>query len=412
MEKENQKFRIINFSADFSCGSYKEIPVKDGWIKWNDDNLRGDYLLNLLNKSSKHNAIVKTKASMIAGGGWSKDNLTPEQSMFIFNQYAKDNLNEVLSKLSYDMELYGAFALEIRWSNDRKSIGSISHIDVSKVRIATPEKGKTESAGYYVCHDWSNFRRYQPIYYPAFSQSDRSKGTQILYVKDFRPGCEWYGIPEYISAINWIELEYEISQFHLTAIQQGFTPDLIVNFAQGIPSDEEMDSTIRRMRKEYEGTKGKKIIFTFSDGKDNAATVTPISLNDSDERFIELNKNVTEGIMVGHRVVNPSLFGIKTEGELGGKNNILESMAVFKAQYIDSKTQIIENIFNLFTSINGIPKIKIEEFKIKLDIQPNVSDLMSIVTSELAYDQKLNILIAIGYDKIVAEGFLIKNNVI
>lgn len=409
--ENKSNFRVINFNSQFTIPQYIELPVKGSWVRYGENNLYGDYLLSLMNKSSKHNAIIKSKAAMVAGNGWNKDSLTPEQSMFIFNQYSKDNLNEVISKAAYDLELFGAYALEVIWSNDRSKISCINHIDVSKVRIATPENGIVQADSYYVSDDWSRLRSNQPILYPGFSQVNRSKGSQILYVKDFRPGCEFYGIPEYISATNWIELEYEISQFHLTSIQGGFTPDLIINFSQGIPGSEEMDDVIRRLEKQYAGTKGKKVIFTFSDGPSNAPTITPVQLNDSDQRFIELNKNVTEGIMVGHRVVNPSLFGIKTEGELGGKNNILESMAVFKAQYIDAKVQLLENVFNKFTAINGIGKIYIDPFKIKLDIQPNVSDLLNVLAAQISDEQKVNILLSIGYERPVAES-IVKNNTI
>ncbi len=186
------------------------------------------------------------------------------------NVYNKYDLDEILARVSYDLEIYGAFCLNIVWSKDRKSIAQINYMDPRKVRIATYRE-EFECDHYWVSDDWSSIRKNTPVLYPGFSIKDRSKASQILYVKEYRPGCEWYGIPEYISAANWIELEWEIAMFHLSSIRQGFHPSMVINFANAVPSEEEMDSVIRRLRDEYEGaSRGGKVIFTFSDSKDTA----------------------------------------------------------------------------------------------------------------------------------------------
>lgn len=408
--KENFKVKVINMSADYYIPKYEERKIKDAWITWGEGNNFPSRLLSLMNKSSKHNAILKTKAAMIGGNGFNKDNLSLSALQFIKNVYNKYDLDEILARVSYDLEIYGAFSLNIVWSRDRKSIAQINYIDPTKIRIATPNEN-SEIDSYWVCDDWTSIRKHQPVLYPGFSTKNRSQASQILYVKDYRPGCEFYGIPEYISASNWIELEWEISMFHISSIRNGFHPSMVINFATGVPTEEEMDTVIRRLRQEYEGAaSGSKVIFTFSDGGDTAPTITPIQLNDSDQRFIELNKNVTEGILVGHRVVNPTLFGVKTEGELGGKNDILESMQVFQAQYIDPKQYLIEKVFNKLSRVNGITDIlKINKFEIQLSIEPDVQDLLNILTSELSENQKIQILISIGYKQEEAEK-LVKNN--
>ncbi len=162
-----------------------------------------------------------------------------------------------------------------------------------------------------------------------------------------------------------------------------------------------MDSVIRRLRDEYEGaSRGGKVIFTFSDSKDTAPVITPIDLNDSDERFIELNKNVTEGIFVGHRATNPNLFGVRISGELGNKNDLIESLQVFQAQYVDSKQQLLEQTFNRLSRINGITdKLEINKFKLEMTWQPVVQDMLNILQSPLADEQKINMLILVGYSE-------------
>ena len=387
------KLKVINLGATARI-DYEEKLNRDGWITWGRENDYPKYLQSLMDKSSKHNAIIKSKASMIGGGGWN-DNGLETNRQFIVNS----DLDDTLLKISYDFELYGNFALNIIWSRDRQSIAKVNYIDVSKVRVMTPEPGQSVKK-FVVSDDWCRVRHNKPVIYSAFNLQDRADASQILWVKDFRPGSEYYSLPEYISAQNWIELEYEISQFHKSSIQNGFLPSMVINFSAQIPSPEEMDSVIKRLKNEYEGAaNGGKVIFTFSDGAQNAPMITPINPNNSDERFINLNREVTEGIMSGHRVINPSLFGIRTEGELGGKNTILESMDIFNAQYIKPKQRVIENIINEIALVNGAHGLSINKFKIETTMQPNVTEVLSILQAPVAVEQKAELLKLIGYDK-------------
>jgi len=409
MENKNM-MRVLNFNCQ-EREPYLEKRNNGSWTTWGLDNLRGDYLLNLLNKSSKHNAILKSKAAMIGGQGWNKDNLSTNALLFINNLENECSLDEILARLSYDLEVFGGFYLNIIWSKDRTRIAEINYLDHNLVRIQE-KQGDEETDSYWYTPDWSKHSRQKPVKYQGFSTNNRKEANQILYVKEFRPGQQLYGIPEYISAEGWIALEGGIEEFHNSSIQNGFSPSMVINFGSGIPGSEDMDNIIRRLRQEYEGaSKGGKVIFTFSDGSENAPVITPINLNDSDKRFIELNKEVTEGILCGHRVINPTLFGIKTEGELGGTNDILESMAIFKAQYVEPKQYLIERVFNKLSRINGITdELKINEFKIKLDISPVVSDLLSILAAPISDGQKINILLSLGYDEEQAKSIIINEN--
>lgn len=388
--------KVINLKSIAQI-DYSEKMNKDYIIDWGNENTFPLYLQSLLDKSSKHNAIVKSKAMMIGGAGFATSQNIVNQTL-LENKYNHLNLDQILSRIAYDFEVYGQFCLNLIWSNDRKSISEINYIDVSKVRIMTPKVGNRIDY-FMVSDDWTSIRKNKPVVYPAFSTKDRTNPSQLVMVKDYRPGSEWYSFPEYISAKNFIELEYEISQFHLSSVQNGFAPSLMINFSSTIPSPEEMDNVIRRLKKEYEGTRNAgKVIFTFSDGSQNAPQITPINLNNSDERFIQLNKEVTDAIMAGHRVVNPSLFGIKESGELGAKNTILESMDLFIAQYVKPKQNQIVEIFNKISRINGGEDFEINKFKISTTMTPNVTEVLQIIQAPVSTEQKAEIFKLLGYD--------------
>jgi len=409
MEENNKmNLKVFNMAADPSIESqplFNESFDRGGWVKFGIDNLAPQKLIELMNRSSLHNSILKSKAMMMGGNGFIKENLSVGALNFIKNVYNKEDLEEIVSKISYDFELYGSFALNVIWSKDRTKIAEINYIDVSKVRIETPEPGFDidDIKGYYVSQKWDIIKKYPPVLFPAFSKTDRSQASQILYVKEHRPGFEFYGEPEYLSAVNWIELEWNISEFHNQSVKQGFHPSMIINFNEGIPSDEEMRKMIGRLRGEYEGANNSgKVIFTFASSAENAPTITPIQLNDSDERFIQLYDKINDSIYKGHRVTNPVIFGQIIPGKLGTKDEMLESLAIFQSNYITPKQRTIEKVINKLARINGITdELFLSKYAIEFNkVTAGIENTVSICSNDkLTPEQKFYILIYSGFEK-------------
>jgi len=366
-EQEENKLKklvsyvIQNFNTS-NAPQYEEVASRSGYVLYGSDNLYPDYLISLMNRSAKHNAILKRKAMMIGGNGWNKSGLDNAALSFINNRFSELTLDDVVFRTSYDLELFGGFALEIIYSKDGGSIAEINYLSANKVRMSDCKKFV------YYCDDWSNTRKYTPIKKPIFNPNNPI-ASQILYVKEYRPGSEVYGQPEYLSCVNWIALEYSISLFHLNQVDNGFAPSMVITFNNGIPSDDEMKNVILQLQSDYEGaTKAGKTMFLFSEGQANAPTIQPVELNDSDERFIELNKEITQGILTGHSVTNPGIFGISTPGELGQKSVILESLEMFQSMYINPKQMLVERVYNRLLEFNG-SNSKIILNKYKLDIE-------------------------------------------
>ncbi|RYY51495.1 MAG: phage portal protein [Chitinophagaceae bacterium] len=410
-EQPKDNVRVFNFSSDKCIPDYCESVNRQGWINYGKDNLYPNYLLSLLDKSAKHSAIVKDKAQMIGGNGIIKNNLSTAAINFIKNPYNEFDLEEILSMISYDIEVYGGFVLNIVWSKDRSQIAEINYVDPSKVRIAKPDKETPLVERYWICDDWLNTQKNPPKLYDGFSKTNRKSASQILYVREYKPGTQWYCKPEYTSALNWIELEFAISEFHLKTVNNGFHPSMIISFNHNTPTDEEMDMVTSRLQQQYEGSKNAgKVIFTFSEGREKAPIITPIQLNDSDKKFIELNKAVEQGIFIGHRVTNPALFGVKTAGELGNTNELIESQNVFHSKYVRPKQEMIEKVFNRLAKINGVTdKIVLDKYKLDMDVKVNTDDILKVLTSPINDESKKQVFIALGYNEEMAKKLVDSN---
>ena len=76
MEEQKKKIQFVvhNFNTS-NAPQYIERITRAGYIAYGEDNLYPDYLISLMNRSAKHNAILKRKSMMIGGNGWNTQNI-------------------------------------------------------------------------------------------------------------------------------------------------------------------------------------------------------------------------------------------------------------------------------------------------------------------------------------------------
>lgn len=313
---------------------------------------------------------------MTAGKGWVE---TALNKTFIDNKFSKDSLDIIAYKSAYDLMIYGGFAVNVIWSIDKTSIAKIEYVDFRKVRISTEYLPQEKTGAifkpmdleyYWYCDDWSNTRKNTPQLIQGFSEKyrgqmveDIAQGSpnQLYYFLEYEPGCDYYTLPDYISGVDYIELDGEIGQYHLQNVKNGFAPSFIINFSS-IPTEEEMDSLYKDLEKQYAGTANAgKVILTFSDGKERAPEITKIDLNASDERFKSLHEQIKENIFIVHSC-SEAILGISTPGKLGGTQEVINSYTIFKNEVIQPKQRNIEYVFNKFSSINSAGEMKLQDY--------------------------------------------------
>ena len=335
------KDNIININLETSTAPViAETRGKD-WIEYGDANgdwrnLYPQFIIDLYYSSSITAAIVNSTAEMIAG-----ENLIIEDEderelearvklqNFMDRANGNESLHEVLKKVSFDFKLQGAFALNVVWSKDRTQIAEIYHVDVSKVRCARPDEfGKTP--GYYISADWTNTRQNKPYYVPAFNTNDRTSPNQIMYAGLYSPNMNSYYTPDWVSCANWALIDGRVSEFHLNNISSGFSGSFMINFSNGIPTQEERFQIEQSLTEKFTGQNNAgKFILTFSDDKTRTPEIQAISPSDLDKQYIALQELLTQNILSGHRVTSPMLMGIKSDTGLGNNADELNSAGNF-----------------------------------------------------------------------------------
>ena len=284
---------------------------------------------------------------------------------FIDNANPYESLHSVSSKMALDIELFGGCYLHIIKSKDKKNIAEVYHLDYCNLRT-----NKDNSLIYYSEHwlndDGSNntsIKEDQITTYPAYGSKEYEKGKEgVLYYKQYRPNIETYTLPEYIGAVPAIITDAEIANYHRASIQNGFMGGTMVVFASGVPSEEEMSTIERQMKKKFTGTdRANSLVIDFVDDPARAPQVLQLTGNDFDKRYDALNKTIQEEIFVGHKVTSPMLFGVRTESQLGGRNEMATAFQLFQNTYITPKQNAIEVILNELVGLkNKVTFIPIE----------------------------------------------------
>lgn len=361
---------------------------KDDWVFYGEDNLFPDYLISLLQGSATHNAIVMNKVNLILGEGFKAFGLNVEDTAkiqkFINNPYGTEDLNKILKKCIFDYVVFGGFALEIIYSNDKKSIAQIEHIDFSTIRSGkiNPQTGNVDY--YYVSPNWN--RRYvkdnEPKRLQAYNPDEIDESNQLLYVKPYFPGNTYYPLPSYIGAVKYIDVDVNTSEFHLNNIKNGMAPSMVVNF-KSIPTEEEQYYIKQQLERELGGpSNAGTFICMFSPDKDSAPEFIPVQLNNADQLYTVLNQLAVQNIITGHQVTSPMLFGIKTEGQLGGNQELITAFNLYNTNVIKPAQMIFEEVFNNLALVNNIKA----DFKLntKLPVAYSLSEsvLLNILTQD------------------------------
>tara|TARA_A100001201_G_scaffold1851_4_gene4752 strand:- start:4883 stop:7033 length:2151 start_codon:yes stop_codon:yes gene_type:complete len=297
---------------------------RNEWINFGEDNLYPNYLLELFLGSAINGALIKSIGAMIYGEGLAAtnvdDNIDTKESYLRLTELLHNSDDDVLKDLAMDLKLFGGCYVNVIWSRDRSKIAKMKHIPAQYIRSGKMIDGEIRT--YYYSADWSKAKKgeYKPRPYSAFSTEDRSNASQILMIRDKNPALFYGFAPDYVAATDWIQMELEIAQFHLSNITSGMTPSMHVGFSNGVPTEEERRTIERQLNQKFAGSgNAGKILITFNDGKETAPVIEPIQMNDAQSAWEGMSKQAVNQILAGHRVTSPILFGIRAEG--GGLGN-------------------------------------------------------------------------------------------
>ena len=280
----------------------KDVNTK--WIPFGNDNLFPQYLAELKRKSSTQRSVLAQKTVFTSGAKF----VCRDESLRDFIKDVnsdKESLRDVFKKLADDYYTFGNAYMECV-----KYDGGVNlyHIDATTVRVA---KSKKEI---YVNSDWCKYWNQEdkmsriPIY-PRVAHN-----KFVIHFKDYEPTFNYYGLPDYVAALEHIAVDYEIGKWNHTKFLNGFQPSAIVEI-NGDMGEEEAQKMVTEAQKKFvgEGNNG-KILFIVKNG-DTAPANVQIIKDDQDGSWLDLQQITDQNIITANRW-QPSLSGIVSSGKM------------------------------------------------------------------------------------------------
>lgn len=367
----------------------KETPK--GWVTLGEANLFSNYLIDLYYSSPVHSALTMSIAFMIAGKEFKSNNPAAQREI------DRLKLNAIRRPITLDAKMQGGYYLEIIWSVDRTTVAKINHLPYENVRLAVAND-EDVIPGVYYSKDWNDMRKKKnaPVFIPMYNATTKAdEPSQVLFVGIMTPGSAYYPKPDYYSAINYIEITREISEFYRAFLSNGMAPSYFLHMNNGIPDPEEQMAIRRNWETLMGARKAGKVVFTFNESADRMPRLDLVPMTDADKQWQELSVQSRENILAAHRVTSPLLFGIRDAGGLGSNaDEMKNAYRIFNKNIIEPYQQIVtDSIEEIFKGMGIIADISIEAndiFSDEMDaaatevIAPTVADNATTDTNTAA----------------------------
>lgn len=336
-KKGNPRIDVLKFKASPTQKPTESLNVSDDqMVKYGPTNQYPKFLLELYNASPIHSAIINSKVTYIIGDGLK----TRDGKAIDLMVNPSETFNDFLGKIVRDYLIFNYFAVEVVFNALNEPI-QFYFVPANKIRT---NKLKTKfwfSEDFSVNKDVRIFDRWKP------TNSDST--SKIFFFDGYFPSLSSvYPTPEYSGCIKSVQTDIAIRDFNYNNIKNHFSVSTLIEFFNGGNiQDEVKEQILRDIEASYTGEDGKKIIVNFQSANGTPAQIHNISAGDWDKAYAETIKNTSDDIYRGHQVTSPMLFGVKTEGQLGGTTELEVAYEIFKNTYIRGKRNELTAALNL-----------------------------------------------------------------
>ena len=345
------KVKIINLSG-YETPSIKESTRHD-WVEYGDDNNYFGELIEKYTGSPTNSRCVNGISDLIYGRGLSATD--SEDNAVQFGQMQQILQDKDVRRIVSDLKLLGQAAIQVVYNKRKTKIMQLKHFPTETLRAEKAKDGKVQA--YYYHPKWNELKPSdKPKRIPAYKFGRKSETVELYCVKPYKAGFYYYSPVDYQGCLQYCSLEEEVSNYHINNIQNGLQPSMLLNFNNGIPSDEAQQIIESKIYEKFSGSSNAgKFILCFNEDSEAQANVEPINLPDAHAQYEFLAKESREKIMIGHGVVSPILLGIKDNTGFGNNAEELRTASVLMDNIVIRPFQtLLINAFNELLAFNGI----------------------------------------------------------
>lgn len=352
-------FRDYSFDKPY----IDKMTRRDSWVKFDVDNQYPERVLDMVNSSPLQKSILESRKTYILGAGLDK----VDENIYTPNMY--ESWIDLIEKCVSDYVYLNAFAVQVIL-NESGNRFSFYHQPVQQVRFANyNDKNFIEKA--YLCTDWRKAQKNKNVVeIPMFGSETPKKGkAYLLYFKPDQVGEYYYGIPEYMSAANYIMADAALSQYYNNYIHNNFSANLALRFPTE-PTEEKKEELYENLRKSFGGSENAgNILLLFGENG-----VVP-EINSIESVNADLYNSVVDiiklALVSANRLTSPILAGISTSSGFSSKSDeMIAAYTLYKLTVINSERAFLLKGFNKMLEMNGHARVfKFLDFDIRKEFE-------------------------------------------
>ena len=296
---------------------------QDDWVKFGAKNDYYQFLIDRYNNSTTNNQVINNIVKLIYGKGlYAKDaSKKPNEFAQMKMLFSK----EVTKKAITDLKLLGQCALQVIYSKNKKTIVEVQHIPVHLLR---PQKCNKDGIieGYYYSDNWEKLLDFKPVFIPAFGQGNRT--LEILMIGNYTIGQKYFSNVDYLGGLAYCKLEEDVAEYLISLVESGFSPLTVVNFNNGIPTEDQQKTISDSVKTQASGPSGNKIIVAFNSDENKKTTIDSIPLNRAADQYQYLSEEARGKILLSHGVTSGLLFGIPSANGFSSNADELKTASI------------------------------------------------------------------------------------
>jgi len=339
---------------------------RNAWVEYGEDNNYYSWLIDRYRNSPTNNAVINNMAKLIYGKGLSaKDaNRKPNEYAQMKMLFGKTCLRSVI----LDLKLMGSGAFQC--VKNKGMVSKVEHLPMNLLRPAKcNDKGIVE--GYWYSDNWEDVKKFVPRFIPCLGTSNDS--IEVLVFGNYSVGRKYFCAVDYEGALDYCVLEERIAEYLINEVENGFSGTKVVNFNNGVPTEEQQRIQSGKVLNKLTGSRGQKVIVSFNNNETQKTTVDDIPLNDAPQHYEYLSTEARNKILVGHNITSPMLIGVSLDGSgFSSSADEIEMAAIYFNNTIVNHFQ--ELVTDACDSILAINKINLDLFfeRKSLTTDPNI----------------------------------------
>lgn len=356
-------FKVFNYHKAKEKPVIVEKTVRNkDFVFYDSDNLFPQRLNKLADNSSIHSAIIFQKAKFIAGEGLIFKGSQAERAEALFSEWMKWDIESFLTMTATDLAINDGYSWEAIYQRDGQ-INKLLHKDFSRIRSGKMVDGHVDE--YFFSSDWTiatskanptgESERHKPVMLPSFNfEEGRMDGKQCLYVFGYKQGKDFYPEPDYLGALNYIDIAGRISEFHKNNLENGFSGSVHIH-AFGNFDEDDQDDLRQLIEEEFTGSENAgRVVVTTGTQEEGAPIINELpSLNNS-EILQTLERTTNQEILAAHRMPL-SLAGLPfAQGLQSESLAVKEALDLFQNTVIAPKQRMITKKIDALLALHGI----------------------------------------------------------